>query len=216
MTDQSPENELASTPAPEPAFPPAAETNFPPMVPSAAPVAGPPSKWPTVLGMFHIVYGSLTGLMIIFGLISTLVMLNVDSPLFDSPQFNESMDVARKYLPINLISSVLQLGLGIMVLFGGIRLVKRRAKAIALLTRWAWLALILGLPIVVMGMIVQSESWSALQGALRSQGQFGDTVMLLQMAFAVAFSLVWYFALPVFTLIWLRRLRIIHESKTWD
>ena len=103
-----------------------------------------PSSWPTVLGILGIILASLGLLMGLCGLIGGLFMstlMEMISSSMPEDQRTEMMASVPEgsYM---LASGIVSLVLGILLLFGCIRLVKRRSSCRGLLNTWALASII--------------------------------------------------------------------------
>ncbi|MEM6854903.1 MAG: hypothetical protein AAF593_10895 [Planctomycetota bacterium] len=104
--------------------------------------------------------------------------------------------------------------IALLLLWGGIALLKRRATAIRLLKTWAVLKLLLTLPMVVFQGFVQSATWDAM-AAQPSAPAVPEMISTIMVVFTVTIGLIWSAAFPVFVLIWFRRKKITAEIRSW-
>ena len=111
-----------------------------------------------------------------------------------------------------LTLSVVMTALAVMLLVGGIQLLRRRAGALRVLNGWAVLKVVLiAANAIVTGMYnhEQFERMGQSPGAMSAQFSTGMTAVTL------IFQVLWGLALPVFILIWLNLGKIKSESAQW-
>lgn len=191
------------------------------------PLAKPPATvWPKSIGIIAIVFG-------IGGLFQAIMA--PFSLLLVKPQMqtavNQGGDQARvdEYLSRLAAHSYLSLAvhasLGLLLLAGGIFLIKRRKIASPLLQTWSILKILAG------GFVIfRSVSLSTLQmqilmeptmtSASSVRGGGGEMEMIHQittyaMWAGLGFGFLWLAILPVFFIIWFNRRKVIDQVKTW-
>lgn len=191
------------------------------------PLAQPPKTvWPTSIGIIAIVFG-------IGGLFQAIMA--PFSLLLVKPQMQaivkQGGEQARvdEYLSRLTAHSYLSLAvyaiLGLILLAGGILLMKRRKIASPLLQTWSVLKILAG------GFVIfRSVSLSTLQmqiimeptmaSASKIRGGGGEMETINQfttyaMWAGLGFGFIWLALLPVFFIIWFNRRKVIDQMQTW-
>lgn len=192
------------------------------------PLAKPPaSTWPKTIGTIAIVFG-VGG--IFQGVISPLSLFLTRQQM--QAFVDQGADQARvdEYLTRLTANAYLSLGvylvLAVLLLTGGILLLKRRKVASPLLQTWGVLKILAGgfilfrmtsLTQLQMGIIMESTLATASKGGA-SGGP--DMAMVNQFTtYAVwaglGFGFLWLAILPVFLIIWFNRHKVSEQMKTW-
>jgi hypothetical protein len=205
----------------------------PPIEPdSGAPLGPAPTTWPRVVGIIVVVIASLGimqyGLCAPIGLLAASLMGSAFESIAESQPNTglegtvAQMEALQDYTLVNLASNGAALVLSIMLLIGGIGLLRRRPWARRGLLAWAVLRMIHALPAVYIGYMMHRVQFDAMKDAAASgtagAGQPPMVILDLASAFGVVgvvIGLVFAWALPVFMLIWLSRWRIRDEMATW-
>ena len=167
--------------------------------------SGAPPTWPTVIGVIGIVFGAGAVLMTLGGLVIALIMR--DAPgMPPSPQFNE------RWMPWSIASMFVTCGVAILLLVAGIGLAKRRAWGPRLAKVWAVLKMVIVVASTGIGFQVQRETMKAMQ---QSAGPSPVPNLEMIVALSMCAGLLWYWALPVFMLIWFSRSSVKAEIAKW-
>ena len=178
----------------------------PPTQPNTTPRPPRTSGWPTVLGTIAIVFGAFG---VLGGVWAIVAPVFVEQMANLGLQQDVKMAAMRKWASWSRVSAVATIAAAMILLAGGIGLVKRAHWGVGVIQAWAVIRMAVAVGSGVLAGMVQ---WETLAG-MRQQGFpiAGETVM----AFSVAFSVLWGWALPVFMLIWFGRRRIRDEVAGW-
>ncbi len=208
-------------------------SSFPPSQPTVQMATAPkPTVWPTVVGIIAIIFGSLgavnNGLCAPVGLVLSGSMGGLFDKLAESQpgagmeEQAAMMDALQDYLPANLAVSITAAILSLILLIGGIGLVKRRAWCIRTIVIWALLKMIHAVPAMAVGYLLNSEMFRAMEEAAETSsggpGQMpaGFDAMIKGFSMAgVLIGMLWAWALPMFMLIWFARAKIRQEVTSW-
>ena len=180
----------------------------------------PQTRWPVVIGVVCIVFGSI-------GVLSSPMQFL--SPIFTKMSFQMYIqqgtvteeqvdDFINKWRGFQLIFGLAFGFVSICMLLGGIFLAKRKKKGARVLQIWSVLFILYALtvPFFTSGMMTD-------QMALQMTAQSGDldmeqfqTMMGIFVKVIMVVSVVFWIALPIFLLIWFKRSKIKNEMQTWD
>ncbi len=199
-----------------------AEPPMPPPTPMTPPTdaeAIPPRKstWPMVIGIIGTILGSMAALGGCFGLVSSLFLDQFMSlvPQGEAAEMTSALDGLK---PALIISGALTMVLAIVLLIGGIGLLRRRAWGRSTCLTWAGLKMVLVVCNSVLSYMVQQAQFQAMAEDPNMAGSmpgFLPALMQAMGAVGLIFSLVWGWALPIFMLIWFSRRKIKAEVAQW-
>jgi hypothetical protein len=190
----------------------------------------PPTVWPMVLGVIATIVGSLGVLTYGCGSIMAPVMSGVMSTVQQSSGGNAIVDaqfqVQADYMWVQLAVNVMSLGLSTLLLCTGIGLMRRRPWTRTAAMTWAVLRMMVAVVATIVQMRINDAMWQAMQQAMQQQQQSAGAAMPgmpfnffgLMRGFGYiggAISIVWYWAMPLFTLIWFLRRKIRLEVESW-
>jgi len=114
------------------------------------------------------------------------------------------------------ISTGISIGLSLLLIAGGVGLLKRRLWSVRLCRTWAYIFLVfsaISLVVQIGTMKTQFAAISRQQGS--APGAF-EGMMWFSIGFGLCAGLVWSLALPIFLLIWFSRDKIKAEVATWN
>lgn len=203
---------------------------FPASPPTRPPGIAPRrEQWPTVLGILSIVLGAMgviSGAWNALGMIMMSTMASGQgaagggSPppggLDLSAMIRSMGEWAGVMSGLNLLSA----GLSVLLIIAGSGLVRRRRWGATWMVRWSILKIVLGAVLAAATAMMQHEQFKAMSGdagqtptdpaasAMRSMGP-------IMVALTAVVSLVWYWAYPVFVLIWMRRSPMRRTIAGW-
>jgi hypothetical protein len=193
--------------------------------PSAPPTsAGPlPSAvrspaWPTVIGVIAIVFGVLGAIGGLWGVVGLAVMRRFGFGLWAKVEVADAVrGWAAWTIPLSAVAAVL----GLMLLAGGVGLLRRRRWARTALVRWASLKIPLVVASGMLGWLVQQQVWQTQSSVMAAGGGFpqtavSSTAVAAFATFGLVLGTIWGWALPVFVLIWFARGPIKAQVSTWD
>lgn len=210
-------------------------TTAPTVLPPGPPALGLPptrSTWPVVVGTIAIVFASLAifqnGLCAPSGLLISRLMSGFmqdvakSSPGTGMEVQAANLDALGRYAPQTLAIAGLATLVGILLLVGGIRLVRPRPKARSTIITWAVLKMMLAVPAAYVGYLSGHAQFEAMAEAAADQpsgpgqvppGIFGILEGMGNIGAGLA--VVWAWVLPIFMLIWFVRRPIVEEMREW-
>jgi len=161
-----------------------------------------------VIGTIGIVLGVLIFLDQIDDLWMQLTWTEEDWRRFFSPEMSALMAAALRPTGWQLASSVIQMGLGILLVVGSLGLHLRRRSGVSLCRLWAWLAVAWAVA------DIGSAAWllSRYTGEVAGLPVFSWQTAA---ALGIGFALVLMLAFPVFLLVWLGRPEVRAEYSSW-
>lgn len=173
------------------------------------------STWPNVIGITSIIFGSFGVLCNCAGVFAPWAM----GMLLQSQQGgtqDAGMEAAAHAYDVHAVlliaSSVIAVFVAILLLVGGIMLVRRSEKSRTVHLAWAGLKICLALCLVALGLVVANTQYEYLmQNATQAdadQARIGAYV-------SAGIQIVWLLVWPVFTLIWFMRGKIRDEVASW-
>jgi hypothetical protein len=174
----------------------------------------PPSTWPTVIGVIAIIFGVFGCLAAIYAALSPLIAEAVSRGVSTSRP--TGFELASRMPVLTVIGSLLALGLAILLLVGGITLIRRSASSRGLCVTWATLKILYAVAntavsYFLMKPVLDEMAQTQAQGAGMPPG-----FMQQMMAFGMCVGFVWVLALPIFMLIWFSRAKIKEETASWS
>lgn len=199
-----------------------AEPPMPPPTPMTPPTdagAIPPrrSTWPMVIGIIATILGSLAALGGCFGIGSSL-FLDQFMSLVPQGEDAEMTSAMQGLKPAMIISASLTMVVAIVLLIGGIGLLRRRAWGRRTCMTWAGLKMVLVVCNSVLSYIFQQAQFQAMVEDPNMAGNmpgFLPALMQAMGAVGLVFGLIWGWALPIFMLIWFSRRKIKAEVAQW-
>ncbi|MCP3903345.1 MAG: hypothetical protein GY715_06890 [Planctomycetes bacterium] len=182
------------------------------------PSAPKPPAWPMVLGIIAIVFGSLGA----FGGCMSAVMTLFAEKLGElmPPGQEAAFAALEKYHDLLMTTYAIAFVLAIVLLIGGIGLVRRRSWAIPVCITWAVLKIGYAMFGAYVNYLNSEAQFQATQEQLQSDPNipnisFPDWVVEAASTIAAVFGLLWGWALPVFLLVWFSRSAVREHIRTW-
>lgn len=181
----------------------------------------PPESWPTVIGVISIIFGSLG---VLSGACGGALLL-LSGPLVSMIPKEQAAEMEVQLssgLPYPVLQGgvmLLELVISVMMLVGGIVLLRRKRSARGLLVGTAWLDLLANTVGAVVGFMVMQAQMKAMQeNAEVAQQMPAGFGALAQGAGGVMAFVQWLFLAiwPVFVLIWFSRSRVRESVETWN
>ena len=204
----------------------------PPLDPTWLPPAPRQSVWPTVIGIITIIVGVVgivqyglcapIGLGMVGALGGVFERLGQSQPGTGMELQAAQFDAMAVYLVPNFVVTCTAAILAIMLLVGGIGLVRRRTWSPRTLVLWGILRIFQAAPYAMVGYLANTAMFQAMEDAAVSgppgPGQMFPGFFAIMHALGMAgmvVQLLWFWALPVFVLIWFSRPKIRREVSTW-
>jgi hypothetical protein len=189
----------------------------------------PQRVWPSVIGVIMIIFGAGGVLSTCIGgvfyasLPGILTMLRKaveKSPGQGmEPTIAQFEVMAQWRIPIIAISALLFI-IALILLWGGIKVLKRQRSGVALSVTWAISKIVVTVPGVWINHRMTVEMFQAMGEASETSagpqmaGLFG--MMEGLGAIGTGFSVLWGWSLPVFVLIWFARRKVRDEVRGWS
>ena len=193
-------------------FPDQSPPSMPPPPPPAAVPPPPQRAWPMVIGIIAIILGVLGALGGCIGLTFTPFLGLMDNivPPEEAPQ----LEGLAEMVPSLLATAFAGLVIAVLLLMGGIGLVRRRRWGVTACLTWAVVKMVYVVANAFIGYLVNQAQFEAMQSDPNLQN--------LPMGFFPAmgavgscFGIAWGWILPIFMLIWLTRPGIRAEVREW-
>lgn len=172
----------------------------------------PAPSWPSVLGILTLVLGVFGTLVGAFAVLSPLVMSFWAR--FVPAEGRAGLAVAERWTTWTVASGGLAIALSLLLMVAGIGLLRRRRWACPLLQTWAVLRMMPAVGQVGVAYLVQRETLASMSQQMPASMPSQQYVHLFT-DLSLAVSLLWYWALPVFLLIWLARGRVRAHVAEW-
>lgn len=177
--------------------------------------------WPSCLGGVAIAFGVLGVLGGLCGIVGAvfadaiagLISKSASAGGTAGPSTEEIFAAMSKYKSLNITQGVVSIAVAALLLFGGIKLLQRRAQCRAILMNWA----VLKFAISISGLWI---AYLAQAAQAQIMPQIMPQVAVRSVAGAMMFAMLglwflWLIALPVFTVTWMNRARIRSEMSQW-
>jgi hypothetical protein len=193
-------------------------STVPPSTYPAPQLAMPPQPrvWPMVLGVIAIILGAMGALGGCIGAVVTPFAAALTR--FVPEAERGSLAAIGQMVPTLLIMALLGLALALLLLFGGIGLVRRRPYGATVCLTWSVLKLVYVVVNSVLGYLInlsQMEHIEAMQKTTGAQAVPAEVFGAIG-AFAACFGIIWGWALPIFMLIWFTRRGVRSEIRQWS
>ena len=200
------------------------------IIPSAQPVAPPtqagtiaapqrPANWPSVIGTIAIVFGSGGILVGLWGAASPFGMRLFEWAMEQSQPsgiVDSQVAVMEAVIPWTVASSLVATAIATLLLFGGIRLNKRKSSSMRLLKFWALMKIPVVVIVTIAAVLMQQLQFEIIgQSSGGIPMPFGGGFFDVMIVVTLVFGLAWGWTLPVFLLIWLSRGKIRNEVAGW-
>lgn len=174
-----------------------------------------PAQWPTIIGVIAVIFGSLGALGGCMGSVMMPLMPKLNEMLSEVvPKGRstglEAFDEVGPWLSALSLVSIL---IALLLLVGGIGLLRRRPRSAGVCRTWAVVKMLFVVVNAYVGMIVQVRNFEAMQADPNMPMFSGFADIMGVMVFI--FTLLWGWALPIFLLIWLARRSVRDEIATW-
>jgi hypothetical protein len=196
-----------------PSIPVAAD--LPPAPPTVAgPLGRPPRRivWPTAIGIIAIVFGSIG---ILWSLYNASVPWMMSSWTVYTPGTTtfDPLAAMRHWAPWMSVVHGIGVPVAGMLLAGGIGLLLRRTWSATVLVAWAIVKIPVAVAVTFVSVCVQQEQMSGMAG--QPGGAVGVAFINGFAWFFAILTLAWYWALPVFMLIWFAHAVVRQGVESW-
>lgn len=180
-------------------------------------IHAPGSKWPTTLGIISIIFGVggiLQGGIAFFSAAMTKGSMQV---FVDQGADQAEVDAFLiKLQASGYLNGSIAIILAVILLVGGIMLLKRNTASPPVLQAWSVLKILGGGFIIFKSMAIQKMQMEI----MFSGNGGGEAEMISNFAqyalwFALAFNFLWVIALPIFFLIWFNRDKVKTHMSEW-
>jgi hypothetical protein len=195
-------------------------TQFDAAPPTRAGDIAPPEGWPMVIGVLSIIFGSLGALQGVCGAAGLLLVTVLSGVL--PPEVRDQMQAqGQMSVPYPLLQGlqlVPEFGVSIVLLVGGILLVRRKRKSGVVLTAFALLDLCSNTYAAVLGYFVFVATTEAAAANPQMQQAGAQWIMgLMQRVTLPMVGITWVVSAiwPVFLIIWFRRAKTRASMGAW-
>jgi hypothetical protein len=191
-----------------------------------APPAASRTVWPTVIGVIAIVFACLgllqgCGAALAPAFMGWMADLMGRSGLPGTESTVAQFEATAQFLVEGVILGVVAIGLAILLLVGGIALVRRRAMAVRACLAWAVLKLAYALPKAWYTYLTSAVQFQAMRESTAGTAGAPPLPAAMYRGFEIMTplialgELIFIWALPIFILVWMRRGPIRREMRTW-
>lgn len=184
----------------------------PPRQPGALVARTEVAAWPTVVGIIAIVLGAggiLGGCMAIGSpWFTELMSMNMPSGQVTV------LEIVQEWRTLQMISGAVAMVVATGLLIGGIDLVRRRARGVAVCRVFAVVKILFVMGNSVLGYAVVQQQFEVMSGPGMPPGWGGG--FRIGAAVGVAFGVLWGWAFPIFLLIWFSRPGVKDTIAGWD
>lgn len=211
MQDDQTSFEPSDFPAPE--APPTEAGDFVPVT--------PPEGWPTVIGILSIIFGALGVLGAgcgAVGLVAAPVVVNLIPEGPERDEVQQSIQQSMTNVPLQVGVQLIEFVLAIILIVGGVQLLKRSRSAAKTLTIYAIGDLISNTLVLIVGVLAAGAQAKMISENPDMQQQMPQGVQGIMQALGVVGAVVgWVITAiwPVFLLLWFRRSKIKDSMATW-
>ncbi|MDF1739282.1 MAG: hypothetical protein P1U86_08990 [Verrucomicrobiales bacterium] len=180
-------------------------------------VQAPGSKWPTALGVIAIIFGIGGILQAVIAPFSAAMTKSSMQVFVDQGADQAQVDDFLVKLQSNsYLSGGICLVLGVILLVGGIMVLKRKPVSSVTLQAWAVLKILGGGFMIFKSMAIQKTQMEIMFTATGgSEAEMIGNITKYAMWFGLGFGFLWLIALPVFILIWFNREKIKTQMGEW-
>lgn len=178
-----------------------------------------PPRWPLVIGILAVIWGGITLLGSLISVITTLVMTQ---PLGGSGEDSAAGAGGAAMLnfmqgPIwTTFSTVTNVAAGVLLIAGGIGLIRLRRWSVTALKVWAWVSIAM----VVLGVVFAIIAFDAIMATAMPPDQppppFGAGMMTAIIIGSMAIGFLFGLAVPSAVLIWFQRQTVRAQIATWN
>lgn len=188
--------------------------------PPAPPASGDskPSQWPKLIGIIGILFGALALLQSAMApLMIPFTRKSMESTIGDDEAMLEKLDAYMTDLTaLSTLSAIIFALLAIVLIVGGVLLIKRQRAAKHLLLAWAVIKIVAGLFINFKNYGLTKTQLEFLMPTMEGSGSEAlNNITNISATVGLIGGSIWLIALPVFLLIWFSRARIRRETAQW-
>ncbi len=194
------------------------ESQSPPPIQGGT-VQAPGSKWPTTLGIISIIFGIGGLLQAGIAPFSAAMTKGSMEPFVEQGADQAQVDDFLAQLEANAyLGGGVALVLGVILLVGGIMVLKRKTASSLVLKAWAVLKILGGGFIMFKSMAVQKmqmEIMFSAGGIGGAETEMTADITKYALWFGMAFGFLWLVALPIFLLVWFNREKVKTQMSEW-
>lgn len=172
----------------------------------------PAPSWPSVLGIIAIVFGVFGTLTGAYGVLAPFLMRFMAQ--IAPAAGRAGLHVAQQWAAWGVANGALTGALALLLLAAGLGLLRRRRWACTASQVWAVLRIMLAGVQVGVAYFIQQDTLTAVSQQMPASMPSQQYVHSFA-ALGLVVSLLWYWALPVFLLIWLARGRVREHVAEW-
>ncbi len=185
----------------------------PPTTPAALPSLAAKTTWPTVMGIIAIIFGGFGALGSLSQIVSPFMMEMVGANTSAQAEQEAVFEAIGNWKYYMAFVGVGSLVLSVMLFICGLKLLKRSRSVSALLLKWSIGKMVWSVIVIIITFGMQSEQFAAMSETNQGMSQAITGVVAILSAI---FGLLFAWAFPIFTLIWMRRATIVAEVQQWD
>jgi len=193
----------------------------PPVHPSAVAPSGP--KWPKIIGILCLI---LAGVDLVQALAQSLNIFLIGANLAQFAEAGaiekqEVDDFMSEYIPFQLLSGAVLGALALILLFGGVLLLRKKRLSIPLLRAWSIVKIVVGSILVIKAASLMKRQLALVMEA--STTGMGDqeaamiqSIVDIAGGAGMAMGIVFLILLPVFLLVWFNREGVRSQFADWS
>ena len=181
----------------------------------------PPTRWPKIIGIICLVlgaFGALGGLCGAIGMVASksLAKMAEGQPAGPGggPTPAELIELSTKHQGLMIVLCIVAMLMGGVLIYGGIRLINRRANSRKVLLTWAAIKVVETIGGTWVGFLSAKDQMALHNRYAEAGGPSGSTAALFSTIALVAGFLMGV-SLPIFLGIWLNRPAIKDEAGRW-
>ena len=174
-----------------------------------------PAVWPKVIGIIAIVFGSAGVLMNIvtafFPLMQRMLPPEAQAAQGITPEFIE------RWGTYQIVSPIVMAAIALILLVGGIQLLRRRRKSRSIIYAWSVVKLIAGAVGAWIGAKMQADIFANLREVTDGpEAEIVNSMTSSVGSIALVIGIIWIALLPVFMLIWFSLPATKREVARWS
>jgi cytochrome c biogenesis protein CcdA len=188
----------------------------PPPFNTAPPALESPKSWHRTLGTIAIIFGSLG---LLQGVIAPFTLLIVERQMQAAVKMGAEQEAVDSYLAqlktVSYLGAATYFLLGILLLVGGILLLRKRSASATILKIWAVLKIAGGAFILFKNSSLTKMQMELMFSSQGKEAEVVGSIATYAVWFGIIFGMIWLCALPIFLLVWFNRSKIKQDIATW-